>query len=117
MKKFAVILLPLLVSGCLLESVGPIDRSIKPYGAHWIKDGMTRESRRIDLIACGSINFEDVRFPEDQLKLTRLPNEPNDISAHLRLRDQLGVCMASRGYKSVGDLKYLGGCDERCMYP
>lgn len=91
--------------------------SIKPYGAHWIKDGMTRESRRIDLIACGSINFEDVRFPEDQLKLIRLPNEPNDISAHLRLRDQLGVCMASRRYKSVGDLKYLGGCDERCMYP
>ena len=53
MKKFAVILLPLLVSGCLLESVGRIDRSIKPYGAHWIKEGMTREEQLNDWVSCG----------------------------------------------------------------
>jgi len=53
MKKFAVILLPLLVSGCLLESVGPIDRSIKPYGAHWVKAGMTNEQRLTDWTRCG----------------------------------------------------------------
>ena len=91
--------------------------SIKPYGAHWIKEGMTRESRRLDLAACGSINFEDVQFSESQLRALKLPNEPNDIGAYLRLRNQLGLCMASRGYKAVGDLKYLGGCDERCMHP
>lgn len=88
-----------------------------PYGAHWIKEGMTRESRRLDLAACGSIGKEDVRFQQEQLEMARLPNEPNDISAYLRLRAQLGVCMSSRGYTPVGDLKYLGGCDDRCMYP
>jgi len=24
-----------------------------PYGAHWIKDGMTKESRRFDFVECG----------------------------------------------------------------
>lgn len=91
--------------------------SIKPYGAHWVKEGMTRESRRADLAACGSINHEDVRFPEEELKQARMQNEPNDIGAYLRLQDQLGVCMSSRGYRAIGDLKFLGGCDERCMYP
>ena len=89
----------------------------KPYGAHWFKEGMTKESRRLDLAACGSINHEDVRFTEDQIRLARSPNEPNDIGAYLRLRDQLGVCMVNRGYQSIGDLKYLGGCDDRCMAP
>lgn len=117
MKNFAILLVPLFLSGCLLESVGPIDRSIKPYGAHWVKEGMTRESRQVDLTACGSISNEDVRFQQEQLEMARLPNEPNDISAYLRLRDQLGVCMSSRGYTPIGDLKYLGGCDDRCMYP
>jgi hypothetical protein len=117
MRKIVVFFLPLLISGCLLESVGPIDRTIKPYGAHWFKEGMTRESRRLDLAACGSISNEDVRFQQEQLEMARLPNEPNDISAYLRLRDQLGVCMSSRGYTPIGDLKYLGGCDDRCMYP
>ncbi len=130
MKRFlkivAVTLASIHISGCLYGQCidGPcaferarIIQSIKPYGAHWVKEGMTRESRRFDLTACGSINQEDVRFSEAQLKAARLPNEPNDISAHLRLRDQLGVCMVNRGYHPIGDLKYLGGCDDRCMYP
>jgi hypothetical protein len=117
MKKFAVLLLPLLVSGCLLESVGPIDRSIKPYGAHWVKEGMTREARRMDLNACGSIGNEDVRFTDKKIKNARLPSDPNEVNAYLRLRDELGDCMRSRGYEPIGDLKYLGGCDKRCMYP
>lgn len=92
-------------------------RSIKPYGAHWVKEGMTRESRRADLRACGSVNFENVRFTEMQIEAARLPTDPNDINAFLRLRDQLGQCMAERGYRPVGDLQYLTGCDARCMYP
>jgi hypothetical protein len=117
MKKFAVLLLPLLVSGCLLESVGPIDRSIKPYGAHWVKEGMTKESRRDDLASCGSINHEEVKFPTIELERARLPGDPNEINAYLRLRNQLGQCMKARGYWPVGDLKYLGGCDASCLYP
>lgn len=118
MNKFAVFLLPLLVSGCLLESVGPIDRSIKPYGAHWFKEGMTRESRRDDLVACGSVSGnEDVRFKDEQVEAARQAAEPNAINAYLRLRHLLGQCMSARGYQPIGDLKFLGGCDERCMYP
>ena len=45
MRKLIGVLLVLMLSGCLLESVRPVDRNIKPYGAHWIKEGMTRESR------------------------------------------------------------------------
>jgi hypothetical protein len=117
MKHLFAYIFPILLTGCLLETVGPIDRSIKPYGAHWAKEGMTRESRRADLAACGSINHEHIGFPEELLKRTKLPDEPNEINAYLRLRDQLGVCMTNRGYQAIGDLKYLGGCDERCMYP
>lgn len=117
MKKVALFLLPLLLSGCLLESVGPIDRNIKPYGAHWVKEGMTRERRREDLAACGSINHEDVKFPANELERARLTGDPNEINAYLRLRDQLGACMRARGYEPVGDLNYLGGCDARCLYP
>lgn len=54
MKMFTVsVILMLTLSGCLLESVGPINRTIKPYGAHWVKEGMTRESRLADWVSCG----------------------------------------------------------------
>ncbi len=117
MKWSGVLLLALMLSGCLLERVGQIDRTLKPYGAHWIKDGMTRESRRSDLAACGSISHEDADFPLDRIAAARLPSDPNDVKALLRLRDQLGACMQARGYRPIGDLKFLGGCDARCLYP
>jgi hypothetical protein len=25
--------------------------------------------------------------------------------------------MQSKGYRPVGDVQYLGGCDARCLYP
>ena len=129
MKLFSSLLIVLsasVLNGCLYGQCinGPcalehsrIVKSIKPYGAHWVKEGMTRESRRVDLTECGSISHEDVQFTEEQLRMARLPDEPNDINAYLRLRDQVGMCMSSRGYTAVGDLKYLGGCDDRCLYP
>ncbi len=89
----------------------------KPYGAHWIKDGMTRERRRFDLVACGSPNGEVVEFSQDQLSREKNPNEPNGAAAYLRLRDKVGACMQSKGYMPVGDLQFLGGCDARCLYP
>jgi len=42
----------LLLSGCLLESVGPL-RNLKPYGAHWVKEGVTKEEWLADWIKCG----------------------------------------------------------------
>ena len=93
-------------------------KNVKPYGAHWVKEGMTRESRREDLAACGSVSGnEDVRFKDEQVEAARQAGEPNTINAYLKLRDILGQCMSERGYQPVGDLKYLGGCDERCTYP
>ncbi len=109
--------LVVVLSGCFFESVRPVDRNLKPYGAHWIKDGMTREERRIDLAVCGSINHEDVRFLEDRIQAARLPTDPNEINANLRLRDHLGDCMRAKGYQSIGSLKFLDGCDARCMHP
>ena len=91
--------------------------NIKPYGAHWIKEGMTRESRRFDLIACGSSEGESVWFPSEQTNAERLVGEPNDVAAYIRLRDKVGLCMQDNGYEPVGDLLYLGGCDARCLYP
>ncbi len=92
-------------------------KSIKPYGAHWIKEGMTRESRRVDLSSCGSPDGEEVRFSAEQINEERLVNEPNGVAAYLRLRNKVGLCMQGKGYVPIGDLVYLGGCDVRCLYP
>ena len=116
MKKILVLALMVCLSGCL-ERIGQIDRNIKPYGAHWVKEGMTRESRRFDLVTCGSPSGEVVEFSQEQITKEKNPSEPNDIAAYLRLRDRVGVCMQSKGYTPVGDLQFLGGCDARCLYP
>ena len=41
------------VAGYELTQDRSVDHNIKPYGAHWVKDGMTRESRLGDLVQCG----------------------------------------------------------------
>lgn len=115
MKKLLAVLVPLFLSGCLLESVGPIDRSIKPYGAHWVKERMTRESRRNDSWACGAartvIGAEHPVFPDDELKRAKLPTDPNDILANNRLTKKWATCMRDKGYV------YIESCDGRCFYP
>jgi hypothetical protein len=126
LKSLSIIGLTTILSGCLYGQCfdGPcaferakMIEGIKPYGAHWIKDGMTRESRRFDLVACSSPNGEIVEFAQDQISREKKPSEPNGVAAYLRLRDKVGVCMQSKGYTPVGDLQFLGGCDARCLYP
>ena len=107
MKKFAVILLPLLVSGCLLESVGPIDRSIKPYGAHWIKDGMTRDSRRHDFKECGGNSVSFKAGYEKQRDQTTADYFEGLNKHTLKVHS----CMRAKDYI------YLEQCDARCLYP
>jgi hypothetical protein len=115
MKKIVVFLLPLLVSGCLLETVGPIDRTIKPYGAHWIKDGMTKESRRVDSWACGAAGTahaaDHVVFTPEQRQSVRALADKDDFGPDKRLLDQWRACMRSKGYA------YLEQCDGRCLHP
>ncbi len=105
------------IGGLWMNGDPSVGKNLKPYGAHWIKDGMTRESRRADLIACGSPDGEKIEFSQGQIVKEKKPNEPNDIAAYLRLRDKVGACMQSKGYTPVGDLQFLGGCDARCLYP
>lgn len=85
--------------------------NVKPYGAHWIKDGMTKESRLDDTVACGSGRTEYVLFSDDKILAAKRPDDPNDIKAMGRLTKEWAECMRDKGYV------YLEYCDERCQYP
>ena len=89
--------------------------SIKPYGAHWVKEGMTREDRKQDSWACGAARTEvgavHPVFPEDELKAAKLPDDLNDILAISRLTKNWASCMRTKGYV------YIDTCDARCLYP
>jgi hypothetical protein len=93
MKKFSSLLLPLLVSGCLLESVGPIDRAIKPYGAHWVKSETKNEQRLIDWTRCGGAE----NLSDGYEKQSGQSN--SEFFDGLRLhRKKIRSCMDSKGY-------------------
>jgi len=90
---------------CALEH-SKIVKSIKPYGAHWVKDEMTRESRRGDFVRCGG--GTDLRQGYEVL-----PNQSNQdffaaFNAHTH---KLLNCMKSSGYV------YQTQCDARCLHP
>ncbi len=111
MKYGACVCISLLLGGCcMLECVGKLSPS-QPFGAHFIKDGMTKESRLDDTVACGSGRTEYVLFSDEEIKAAKQPEDPNDIRAYLRLRDQWASCMRDKGYV------YLEYCDARCQYP
>lgn len=106
MKKVVILLLPLLMSGCLLESVGPIDRTIKPYGAHWVKEGMTREGRVTDWLECGG----SVGLNDGYERTSGMSNKNYFDGLNLR-RKQIRECMDARNYQ------WIEQCDARCLYP
>ncbi len=86
-----------------------------PYAAHWVKDGMTKDSRRNDSWACGAgktvFAADHVAYSAETMEAARLPHEPNVIGAILRLREQWQACMSAKGYVR------LENCDARCLYP
>lgn len=86
-------------------------RDVRPYGAHWIKERMTKEGRLDDTASCGSGKSEYVIFSDEKIKAAKLPEDPNNIKGYLRLRDQWAQCMHAKGYV------YLEYCDARCLYP
>ena len=71
----------------------------KPYGTHWVKEGMTKESRLDDIAVCGSARTEYVGFSEEKIKAEKRPEEPNDIMAQGRLTQNWVKCMKSKGYR------------------
>ncbi len=85
--------------------------NVKPYGAHWIKEGVTKESRREDIAACGAKGNESVNFLPHEIQAAKQPDDPNDIKAMGRLTKEWAECMRGKGYI------YLEYCDERCQYP
>ena len=112
-RLLALSLAALMLTGCLnMNGVSGRERteylaSIKPYGAHWIKDGMTQESRRIDFGACGGSSADYRQGYEIQAG-----QSTNDFfkafDAHVK---KLRSCMQSKDYV------YTEQCDARCMYP
>lgn len=106
MKKLFAVFVPLLLSGCLLESVGPIDRSIKPYGAHWVKEGMTREMRVTDWLECGGSPGLNDGYERRSGITTKDYFEGLDLR-----RKQIRQCMDEKNYH------WIEQCDDRCMYP
>lgn len=87
----------------------------KPYGARWVKEGMTRESRREDSWACGAdrttIAADGPVFSDQDIEHEKKSFDKNDYGPRDRLVDRWATCMQSKGYIQ------LDKCDDRCLYP
>ena len=94
----------------MLECIGQLAPS-QPSGAHFIKDGMTKESRLDDTVACGRGRTEYVLFSDLEIQAAKQPDDPNDIRAEGRVYKVWASCMRGKGYV------YLEPCDARCLYP
>lgn len=81
--------------------------SIKPYGAHWIKGEMTRDSRRHDFKECGGDSVSFKAAYEKQLDQTTA-HYFESLNKHTL---KVHACMRAKDYI------YLEQCDDRCHYP
>lgn len=94
-----------------------------PYGARWVKEGMTRESRLADWVTCGGGSDLQDGFPN------WIQSEPRESyfpqrEAH---RKNLWRCMGESGYEYFiqgyeFELPKVSGKSERCtaqicLYP
>jgi hypothetical protein len=118
MKLFSSLLIVLsasVLNGCLYGQCinGPcalehsrIVKSIKPYGAHWVKEGMTRDIRLRDFTDCGG--YPNMREGYEVQANQSTTDFFIGYNAHVT---QVAACMQSKGYT------YLEQCDARCLYP
>jgi hypothetical protein len=78
-------------------------KSIKSYGEHWVKEGMTVEGKREDSWACGAARTvyaaDHVVFWAEQVQAEKRPEDKNDIGAQARLRKVWAECMKAKGYR------------------
>ena len=87
-----------------------------PYGARWVKEGMTRESRLADWVACGGgVNLNNGFRTNIHGELMR--QYLDDMENHSK---KLSSCIQAKGYT----FKYYSRpglpdeCDARtCLYP
>jgi hypothetical protein len=104
-----------LLTGCFVSELGSMSgrerieylKSIKPYGAHWIKEGMTRESRRVDYMQCGGGEHLSDGYKD---WLSSIPYEIYAQGKSTHIKD-LTACMHAKSYF------YLEQCDARCLHP
>jgi hypothetical protein len=90
---------------CALEHTR-IVQAIKPYGAHWVKEGMTRENRLSDFTQCGG--YANMREGYEIQPNQSTTEFFKDYNAHVT---KVAACMRAKGYT------YLEQCDARCLHP
>ena len=130
MRLFGIAMLTiysLVISGCffppILEGAGRLPKYEAPYGATYVKPGMTREERLRDLADCGTQCGLSVCFTKEQIANATIPKEqaaPGDLTdGSLILGRKLRNCMVTKGYHKVprhecsGDQEYF----PRCLWP
>ena len=107
----------LLLTGCFGIGghwfVPPHSPPSPPFLAHWIKEDMTRESRRNDSWECGAAPTayaaDHVVFSQEQYDGMKSEVERSEMRQ--RLSRQWVMCIRSKSYV------YLENCDARCLYP
>jgi hypothetical protein len=105
MKNLLCLLSIFCLSGCL-ERIGQIDRNLKPYGAHWIKEGMTRESRVADWLQCGGGAYLNDGYERQSGITTKAYFEGLELH-----RKRIRSCMGGKKYF------WIEQCDARCIHP
>ena len=94
--------------------VPPSSPAGPPFLAHWIKDDMTKESRRNDSWECGAAPTvyaaDHVVFSKERFNEFKSSTEDWNQTER-RLSKQWRTCMQSKSYV------HLENCDARCLYP
>lgn len=93
----------ILLSGCLLEGAAPLNRNDKPYGAHWVKEGVTKQEWLADWVQCGGAANGNFAY-EGKGQSNKEYFE--GLNAHTT---QMNMCMRNLGYI------HLNQCDARCL--
>jgi hypothetical protein len=110
------------IGGMWMNGDPSVGRNLKPYGAHWVKEGMTRESRLQDYESCGGNKRLNPGFPDAVIRAETLSTDTvsaqtynkdliNNPQAEARLGKKRMFCMLGKGYV------WLENCDARCLYP
>jgi hypothetical protein len=120
MKKFGLTVVVIFLMGCTIGNghiCGPqtpvayCDKEAyeklmhpKPYGAHWIKEGMTRESRSADWLQCGGATGLNDGYERKSGLTTNEYFDGLDFQ-----RKRIRSCMDGKGYL------WIEQCDTRCL--
>ena len=101
-RIFCTVAAALLLSGCLLEGAAPL-RNLKPYGAQWVKEGVTKEKWLADWVQCGGGGDGNYGYEGKGQSHKEFVER---LNAH---SDQVDACMKGKGYV------HLNQCDARCL--